>query len=84
MSVGGKVIEVIDCGDKIWINTRDKHSECAIYVERCLESQCIEKDDSVWWQSDKAYWTPRRRNMKPTFTDLPISRIGNSGVDRPK
>lgn len=43
MSVGGRVIEVIDCGDKVWVNTKERRwagddwkygEQCAIYVER--------------------------------------------------
>lgn len=87
MSVGGKVIEVLDCGDKLWVNTRERVSgdECAIYVERTAESRSISNGDSLWWQGTRAFWTPRLRGMRrnPPFTDKPLARIGFSGVHRP-
>jgi CxxC motif-containing protein (DUF1111 family) len=51
MSIGGKVIETIDTGDKVWVNTNDKHSECAVYVERNAKSRSISEGDMLWWQA---------------------------------
>ncbi len=79
MSVGGKVIETLVLADKVWVNTSDHGDECAIYVERTPESRTIGEGDSVWWQGERAFWTPRNR----AFRDRPLQRIGCSGVSRP-
>lgn len=89
MSVGGRVIETIDCGDKVWVNTKERYwngskwklgDQCAIYVERNDNSLRIRFNDSLWWQGGKAYWTARDGSNKE---DTPIPRIGFSGVPRP-
>lgn len=88
MSVGGKVVEIIVLPNKVWVDTKERpeySGTCAIYVERTAESLCIEVGDSLWWQGDSAFWTPRRRDMKtdPPFNDKPLRRLGFSGVARP-
>ena len=83
MSVGGKVIEVIDCGSKLWVNTEDHGHECAVYVERNAASLNIQPRDSLWWQGRDAYWTPKHRAVKMPYFDHAIPRIGFSGVSRP-
>lgn len=81
--VGGTVVETITVEEKgkIWINCKDDKTKenCAIYVEDCAAARCIEPEDSVWWQADKAYWSPRSR----AFRDYELKRIGTSGVRRP-
>lgn len=70
--VGGKVIEILDCGDRLWVNCRDthcyrrygcqgadcKHDECAVYVERNDLSINMSVGDTIWWQGGKVMWTP--------------------------
>jgi hypothetical protein len=69
MSVGGRVVEVIDTGSRIWVNTREPKSgdECAI------------------WQGDNAYWTPRAGSFRndPPWQDKKLRRTSGSGVARP-
>lgn len=85
--VGGKVVETILCERdgqrRIWINVRGTGSEhrdhCAIYVEDSHAAQCVEVGDSLWWQGQHAFWTPRKRH----FEDYKLRRIGYSGVARP-
>ena len=79
--VGGTVIETIDTGDRVWVNCKDREhgDECAIYVERTVESRSISVGDHVWWQGRHAMWTPKRR----PFGDRRLVRIGCSGVNRP-
>lgn len=81
MSVGGRVIETIVCADRVWVNTREPGSghECAIFITKQPESLSISEGDSIWWQGQHAYWTPRRR----PFSDRQLRRIGCSGVPRP-
>lgn len=99
MSVGGTVVETIVLSDKVWVNTDEGRSyraedgtwvtvpsrECAVYVERTPASEYIEQGDSLWWQGNHAYWTPKSGSLKrnPAFTDKPLKRIGYSGVSRP-
>lgn len=79
MSVGGKVTEVIVKDDCVYVNTHDSHSECAVFVSRCDDSEKIKVGDDLWWQGHSAYWTPASRE----FLDKQLSKIGYSGVDRP-
>jgi len=84
MSVGGKVIETIDAGDKVWVNTYDNHSECAVYVERTVESRSISEGDKLWWQAGTCYWTPydsKGAAIAPFEREL--KKVGYSGVNRP-
>jgi len=84
MSVGGRVTDTIDTGDKVWVNTYDQHSECAVYVERNPESRSISEGDMLWWQAGVCYWTPydcRGNAISPI--ERPLKKVGNSGVNRP-
>lgn len=79
--VGGKVVDVVICNEKIWVNCEGAGSEqgetCAVYLERNPDSERILPGDSLWWQGRRAYWTPHGRE----FSDRAIPRIGYSGVD---
>ena len=83
MSVGGKVVETIDCGDKVWVSTSEPahpyDEPTAIYVERTAAARAISLGDSLWWQGQDAMWTPANR----AFADKKLRRIGGSGVPRP-
>jgi len=82
MSVGGKVLETLVLRDRVWVNTFDGDSECAIYVELTPESRTITAGDSLWWQAAKAFWTPRSIGGAMPFTDRSLERIGFSGISR--
>jgi hypothetical protein len=84
MSVGGKVGEVMDCGDVLWVNTIEPRTGvyCAIYVEKTAESRSIGEGDSLWWQGPNAYWTPRSIGGEMPFSDREIRRRGYSGISR--
>lgn len=88
MSVGGKVVEVIAVTPgKVWVNTDDNPHRtrgrlahlCAVYVNP--EGHVIKAGDSLWWQGRTAYWTPQDRPFGAF--DIPLQRIGFSGVRRP-
>jgi len=95
--VGGEVTEAFihpESQGKIYVNTKDKNAECAIYVERNILSEKIKPGDSLWWQGRKAYWTPKKNRLFAEESeklghkcsidyDIPIPRIGFSGVERP-
>lgn len=87
MSVGGKVTEVIDAGDRVWVNTVESdhhHTACAIYVERTPEALAVSQGDIVWWQGGRAFWTAKDRNGKTVGKpEVVLKRIGYSGVSRP-
>lgn len=91
--VGGIVVETIVLSDKVWVNCQrysekenKKYSEqCAIYVELTPQARCITEGDIVWWQGETAMWTPRNdRRETVGRADIPIKRIGFSGVKRPE
>lgn len=96
--IGGTVIETIVLPEKVWINTKEdtSTSTCAIYVENSAKSRSVSEGDSVWWQSDTAYWTPACMRTKQcdhdhhvsckkagVDYDIKLRRIGFSGVSRP-
>ncbi len=100
MSVGGTVVETIVVtahGKKpttVWIDTREKPhylSTTAIYVEDSPEARCVDVGDTVWWQGNVAYWTPKdkrgepieRADKKLNVANVPLKRRGFSGVSRP-
>jgi hypothetical protein len=100
--VGGKVIETITLEDRVWVNVKDTHppqkNTCAVYIERNINSEQIAVGDSLWWQSDKAFWTPAANsaeacNHREHITceqkcgvdyDIAIPRLSYSGVNRPE
>lgn len=94
MSCGGIVTETIILKDKVWINTVEKdhpNCYCAIYVEISPAARCVSPGDTVWWQSDNAYWTPKDRqgntieriDGKCNVANVILKRRGFSGVKRP-
>jgi len=83
MSVGGEVIEVIDCeDDSIWVNTYDGHTECAVYIEKTPEAQCVEKGDALWWQGRWCFWTPKSYQKGDKY-EIKIPKMSGSGVNKP-
>ena len=93
MSVGGEVIGIVRCIDRIWVNTLDaSNTECATYVERNETSEKIQPGDALWWQGREAMWTPERnraytgehpKRKSGVDYDIRIPRIGYSGVKEP-
>lgn len=82
--IGGEVLETLVFrgqaeAPQVWINCRDKRDTCAICVEDTPAARCIEPGDTVWWQSDAAFWTRHNRS----FTDYKLKLVGFSGVPRP-
>lgn len=98
---GGQVIEVCDHPtDKniIYVNVAYrpyyKLEECAIYVERNVNSEQIQIGDALWWQGRHAMWTPQANRLTDEESearghkcgvdyDIQIPRIGYSGVNHP-
>ena len=85
MSVGGKVVEALDCGDSVWVNTNDGSVDCAVYVERTPKALAISTGDMLWWQAGVCYWTAKTSKgevINPAEHEL--KKISGSGVNRPK
>lgn len=86
MSVGGKVIEVIEVTPRyVYVNTNDSKTayanECAVYVDPAGND--IRVGDSLWWGGGNAYWTPFRDGKAVLPIDRKLKKIGYSGVKRP-
>jgi len=86
MSVGGNIIEIIDCSNdnRIWVNTKDKSDTCAVWVERDKKSKIISEGDSLWWQGGNCYWTPKgsKRDRQGINFDIVLKKIGYSGISK--
>jgi hypothetical protein len=77
MSVGGKVVQVYEESDRIWVNTVDDSGEyCAIFVENFEGDWKLELGDKLWWQQGKAHWTKGEVTRE-------LAKIGCSGVNHP-
>ena len=74
--VGGRVIETIDTGERIWISCRSSERvERSIYVERTVEARSVSVGDTVVWSGRNAFWTPRGA----PFKDLVLRQVGPVG-----
>lgn len=101
--VGGKVIEVASHPERLdvlFVNVADKPyskvETCGVFVERNETSERIRVGDSLWWQSEVCYWTPKERlpdyesrhgDMIDMFGgvdyDIKIPKKSYSGVTNP-
>lgn len=99
--VGGIVVEVIVFPEHVWVNVREtqgnSRTECALNLQGTPESKQIRPGDALWWQGDKAMWTPRfflsPKPDAPTAVrpglcqgqdwDIALPRYGGSGAARP-
>ncbi len=81
MSVGGKVVQVYNRGDKLWINTVDSKDYCSVMVESEHDIQI--GTDTIWWQSGDCYWTRRDAEGNIVFQDKKIKKMSGSGADHP-
>lgn len=75
--VGGTVIEVVDCGDRLWINCQSHLDQCAVYIEK---KEDVQPGDKMWWQAGVCYWTP----IDNSRIEVRIKKLGFSGVSRPE
>lgn len=84
------VVEIVDVPEKerMWINTRSRFDECAVYVIRNAKARSISEGDALWWSGRDALWTPafnfgKRGGKTGKDYDIKIPRIGYSGVSKP-
>lgn len=73
--VGGTVIEVIDCADRLWVSCQSHLDKCAVYCEKAP----VQPGDKLWWQAGVCYWT----TIDKSLIEVPLKKIGFSGVSRP-
>ena len=92
--VGGTVVEVCELPDRVgclFVDVVDPaypKQHCGIVVQQTLAAECIDIGDQIWWQSGTAYWTPQATYQLSSLathkeTDIPIPKIGHSGVPHP-
>jgi hypothetical protein len=84
----GIVVETIDTGKMVWINTREKPQfgeYCAIYVERTAQSRCVSEGDTIEWKDGEyAAWTPRDRFGRIySETEVKLKITGFAVAERP-
>lgn len=73
--IGGKVVDVwIWEGNCVSTVVQDNQKCLEVRLHKDENSLLILRGDSLWWQSNYAYWTPDDR----TLTDVKIERIGYS------
>ena len=92
--IGGRVIEIVPHGHVLWINCQDIHhgqEQCAIHVQSDFQSLKVQVGDNLWWQGPRAYWGPKSievkawlRLMGQRASDVPLVKVGYSGVKRPQ
>jgi len=81
MSVGGKVVQVYNRGDLLWVNTLDNRDYCAVMVDTVHDIRV--GTDTLWWQNGTCYWTRRDENGEVLFQDKQITKRSGSGVSHP-
>lgn len=77
MSVGGFVIsyEYVDYDYiRFDIVEREYNQVVSVHVYRDENCENVNVGDTLWWQEDTVFWTPRSRR----FIDFPLRKKGNS------
>jgi len=74
--IGGTVINTEELSDRVRIDIitdqyKEKHS---IYLELTAASKCIQDDDSLFFNSEYAFWSPKSR----AFRDYKLNKISDS------
>ena len=81
------VTDTVDCGDRVWIDTRDprvRGPHCAITVQRSPEALAVSVGDKLSWRDPGTFWTPLDRHGRPIGPqDIPLTRIGSVGLPYP-
>lgn len=77
--VGGTIINVVPLSKSVWVQVQGEGPEqfdtCAIRVKHSALSAQLKPGDLLWWQSGKAYWTPKPCDVR---SDVPLDRVGYS------
>lgn len=74
--VGGKVIKTETKNDMVIAEVVDPKildDRKEVRIKLTDESNCIRKNDSLWWYDDKVFWTPKDGKAK----DIELQKIGN-------
>lgn len=82
--IGGKIIKKNIHADYVEIIVGDAKEGLAIKVKPSQLSKSVQKDDYIWWQGSKAYYTPydRRTGIAISGVDVTMERIGFSYVPK--
>jgi hypothetical protein len=78
--VGGEVINIVRQSQSTWIQCMDRtysDQTCAIRVRDAKEMKI---GDALWWQGNRAYWTPKPDNGQE---DIVLERVGYSHSNVP-
>lgn len=78
--VGGVVINIVRQSESTWIQCMDRtysDQTCAIRVRDAKEMKI---GDALWWQGNRAYWTPKPDNGQE---DIVLERVGYSHSNIP-
>lgn len=80
MSVGGTIVDLVVVRPaRVWVNTWDGHSLCAVFVNP--KGERLEVGDGLWWHGGYALWTPRVR--PDGRSDVKLEKTSYSGVEHP-
>jgi hypothetical protein len=83
----GYVTETIDCGEYVWIKTREKPlfgDICAFYVTRTPQALCVSEGDVIRWKGEIAYWTPKTKYGRSyAQEDIELNLIAFTGEEKP-
>jgi hypothetical protein len=74
--IGGIVINIEELSDSVRIDiVTDKYKEKhSVYLELTAAAKCIQDDDSLFFNSEYAFWSPR----SCAFRDYKLSKISDS------
>ena len=94
MNIGGIVIEARPRkhpeGDDIVVTVVDPNESgsrkqfTSVTVEPTEEAGQIKIGDSLWWQGNLCFWTPKHRNTRGEKSDIEIPRAGYSREYQPR
>jgi hypothetical protein len=86
--VGGKIVEVNDCGELLEVVCADRtypKERCAVKIKKGKHWKALRPGDSFWWQGSRAMWTPQENAVsdKPGQVcgkdyDIVFRRVGYS------
>lgn len=75
----GTVIDTKDHpnGKVVWIGVSDRITDekSEIYVEKCVKARCVSPDDTVRWDDEVVYWTPRCAGRDQALVDLELVKV---------
>ena len=84
---GGSVVRIEERGEHYLVQVQDRRPSDRQWrlLERNQKTRCIGIGDKIWWQSQKAYWTPQGMPVDGGHYDIPVGRClpANEPVEEP-